>query len=245
MAVAVAVPPVPAVMVTSSVASLASSTTAGSQIDRRGRVRLREAAPVSPSSATTRCARGGRRGRGQVAVEAVEVAELLAARCNEREERGGLESRFSTFIPAPSPSSYLIFGSGDKDSTQYSPSREKVSKGKAVTFLICSHFTTSAARTESGVRPPRVPVDGDEVPLVAPLGQLPLQLLPRHLLPLHHPLLVVLALAPVPEDTLLPQRPLSWTSACSHFHHDKTLSWTSAGQVLGKKYLLSSLATTP
>lgn len=49
-----------------------------------------------------------------------------------------------------------------------------------------------ATRTEPGVRPPgRVPVDGDQVPLVAPLGQLPLQLLPRQLLPLQHPLLVV------------------------------------------------------
>ena len=43
-----------------------------------------------------------------------------------------------------------------------------------------------------------VPVDGAEVALVAALGQLPLQLLPRHLLPLQQPLLVVLALAPVP-----------------------------------------------
>ena len=43
-----------------------------------------------------------------------------------------------------------------------------------------------------------VPVDGAEVALVAALCQLPLQLLPRHLLPLQQPLLVVLALAPVP-----------------------------------------------
>ena len=101
VAVAVAVAPVRAVMMTSSVASLASTAAAGGgQVNRRGRVRLREAAPVSPSSAARR-ARGGRRGRGQVAVEAVEVAELLAARCNEREERCRLESRSATFIPAP------------------------------------------------------------------------------------------------------------------------------------------------
>ena len=55
------------------------------------------------------------------------------------------------------------------------------------------------------MRPPGgVPVDGHQVPLVAPLGQLPLQLLPRQLLPLQRPLLVVLALAPVPPT----QRPL-------------------------------------
>ena len=53
------------------------------------------------------------------------------------------------------------------------------------------------------MRPPgpaggSVPVDGSEVALVAALCQLPLQLLPRHLLPLQQPLLVVLALAPVP-----------------------------------------------
>ena len=52
-----------------------------------------------------------------------------------------------------------------------------------------------------------MPVDGDQVPLVAPLGQLPLQLLPRQLLPLQHPLLVVLALAPVPPAQRPLQRP--------------------------------------
>ena len=68
-------PPVPVAAVAVAVAAV---MVAG-QFCQPGRVGLGEAAPVALR------ARGGRGGGGQVAVEAVEVAELLAASCNEGE----------------------------------------------------------------------------------------------------------------------------------------------------------------
>ena len=67
-------PPVPVAAV-----AVAAVMVAG-QFCQPGRVGLGEAAPVALR------ARGGRGGGGQVAVEAVEVAELLAARCNENRD---------------------------------------------------------------------------------------------------------------------------------------------------------------
>ena len=56
-----------------------------------------EAAPVSSASASARAGRGGGGGGGQVAVEAVEVAELLAPSCKVKWRDAGVsaDSKFA------------------------------------------------------------------------------------------------------------------------------------------------------